>query len=199
MRPAAAPALITTDRPTVVAGRPVVVRFVVPNHGKWEVALVPRGANVKKAISSYGTSAGPQDQSDRTSIKLSTRAMKPAEYDAILVSANGRTLARHRFTVVAAGARPSLSVSKRVVRPGAPIRVSWRGAPGWRNDWVSVSKAGNPDTVDYIGYVYTGAHVNGSETITVDDLGKLKKGRYVVRLLRDDHYDVLAQTSFSVR
>ncbi len=199
VRPAAAPALITTDRPTVVAGRPVVVRFVVPNHGKWEVALVPRGANVKKAISSYGTSAGPQDQSDRTSIKLSTRAMRPAEYDAILVSAKGRTLARHRFTVVAAGARPSLSVSKRVVRPGEPIRVSWRGAPGWRNDWVSVSKAGNPDTVDYIGYVYTGAHVNGSETITVDDLGKLKKGRYVVRLLRDDHYDVLAQTSFSVR
>ncbi|CAB5035126.1 unannotated protein [freshwater metagenome] len=125
--------------------------------------------------------------------------MAPAEYDAILVSANGRTQARHRFTVVAAGARPTIRVAKRAIRSGASIRVSWSGAPGWRNDWVSVSKAGDPDVVNYIGYVYTGAHVNGSETITADDLGKLKKGRYVVRLLRDDHYDVLAQTSFSVR
>ncbi len=197
--PAPAPALITTDRPSVVAGRPVVVRFVVPSHGKWAVALVPRGANVNRAITSYGTSAGPQDQADRTSIKLSTRAMDPAEYDAILVSAKGRTLARHRFTVVAAGARPAVSIAKRVVRPGESIRVSWRGAPGWRNDWIGVSKAGDPDTVNYIGYVYTGARISGSETITADDLGKLKKGRYVVRLHRDDHYDVLAQSSFTVR
>lgn len=197
--PATAPALVATDRPTVTAGAPVVVRFTVPNRGNWQVALVPRGAGANRAIVSAGTSAGPGDYADRPSVKLGTLGMRPGEYDALLLDAKGRPLARDRFTVLARGARPRLSIARRTLRPGEPVRVRWANAPGWRNDWVSISKAGTRDVFDYIGYVYTGARVAGSEAITVDDLGRLARGDYVARLLRDDHYDVLAQARFSVR
>jgi Endonuclease/Exonuclease/phosphatase family len=199
VEPAVPPALVATDRPSVTAGRPLVVRFSVPSNGDWQVAIVPRGAGAGRALVSAGTTAGPGSYADRPSMKLGTLGMKAGEYDALLLDAQGRALARDRFTVLARGARPSVAVAKRTVRPGEPIGVRWRNAPGWRDDWVAVAKAGTPDVFDYVGYVYTGARVAGSETFTKDDLGKLAKGDYVVRLLRDDHYDVLAQARFSVR
>lgn len=199
VEPAVPPALVATDRPSVTVGSPLVVRFSVPSSGDWQVALVPRGAGASRALVSAGTTAGPGGYADRPSVKLGTLGMQPGEYDALLLDAKGRALARDRFTVLARGARPSVSVTKGTVRPGEPIGVRWRNAPGWRDDWVAVAKAGTPDVFDYIGYVYTGARIAGAETFTTDDLGKLAKGRYVVRLLRDDHYDVLAQARFTVR
>jgi hypothetical protein len=84
------------------------------------------------------------------------------------------------------------------VRAGRSIRVSWANAPGFRRDWVGIWKAGDNDLYnDYLTFVYTGATVAGATTIA-GDRSTYPPGRYVVRLVKDDGYGVLAQSSFTV-
>jgi hypothetical protein len=52
---------------------------------------------------------------------------------------------------------------------------------------------------NYLGFVYTGARVDGSLALDEETLGaRLEPGRYDVRLMRDDVYVVLAAARFTV-
>jgi hypothetical protein len=106
-------------------------------------------------------------------------------------------VSRSTFWVVAPSARPTVAAPARV-RAGRSIRVSWTNAPGFRRDWVGIWKAGDNDLYnDYLTFVYTGATVAGRTTIA-GDRSTFPPGRYVVRLVKDDGYGVLAQSSFTV-
>ena len=84
------------------------------------------------------------------------------------------------------------------MRAGGAIRIAWRNAPAYRRDWVGVWKAGEPDLYNgYLTFAYTGATVAGATRIA-GDARTFPPGRYVARLLKDDGYGVLAQTSFTV-
>jgi hypothetical protein len=94
---------------------------------------------------------------------------------------------------------PAAVSTARRVRAGAPIRVRWRNAPGFRRDWVGIWKAGAKDLYnDYLTFAYTGATVAGATKIA-GDAKTFPPGRYVVRLMRDDGYAELARASFRVR
>ena len=74
-----------------------------------------------------------------------------------------------------------------------------RNAAGDRRDWLRIYKAGDPDQMNYVAFVYTGAAIEG--TATFDDSvtgGPLGARDYEMRLMQDDAYLVLATTPFSV-
>ena len=48
------------------------------------------------------------------------------------------------------------------------------------------------------GYAYVDAKPTGSLELTKADLGRLKPGRYLARLMLDDGYSVLAESPFKV-
>ena len=109
-----------------------------------------------------------------------------------------------------AGTKPSVSVDKATYVEGEPIVVSWRAAPGWKWDWLGVTKkgAGNVDqsadcTGGYCGaggylvYSYTGTLVEGSAVVDATaQAGKtswpLLHGWYRVAMYFDDGYSLLA-------
>jgi hypothetical protein len=70
--------------------------------------------------------------------------------------------------------------------------------PDNRWDWVGVYAAGDPDLYNYLGFVYTNSVSTGSLTLTVDDLGELEPGDYIVRVMEDDWYSVMAEAEFTI-
>ena len=81
------------------------------------------------------------------------------------------------------------------MRPGGPIRVRWRGAPGDLRDWVGLYKSGEIDASNYLGFVYTEAAFAG-EAKLVPESGnsRFDAGDYELRLLQDESYVVLAKS-----
>jgi hypothetical protein len=109
-------------------------------------------------------------------------------------------IASSRFWVMAKDARPRIRTSRRVYRPGQPVRLRWSGMPGNRFDWVGIFTAGRTlDLYGYLGFSYLGALPQGRISMTKADLGTLAPGRYVAGLFLDDGYGLLARTSFRVR
>jgi hypothetical protein len=75
---------------------------------------------------------------------------------------------------------------------GAPIVVSWTGAPGALHDWIGIGPAGAPPQ-EVLRWVYTNGAVDGTATFP-----GLVAGNYVARVFDDDSYTPLAATPFSV-
>ena len=199
--PGPAPAMVSLDRRAVTAGAPLLVRFHAADSedGRIEggkVAIVAAGGDAAKPLMSAPTNDG----TDRRSVMtFGSVLLKPGAYDAALLNADGKELARAPFWIEAPGAAPTVSVDHPSYGDTEKIVASWKNAPGNRRDWLGIYKAGDPDQMNYIAFVYTNAAIEG--TVTFDDsvIGKaLEAGDYEMRLMQDDAYLVLATTPFSV-
>ncbi len=197
--PAPAPAMIATDTHSFAAGSDFLVRFQTPDFADWGVVIVPRGGNPDKDV--VAAANGPDVISTRPSMKFGSTGIAPGAYDAILLDSNSSELARTTFHILAKDAVPELHLEKSNFAPGEHIKVSWRNAPGMKNDWIGIYKAGDPDVYrSYIAFAYTGATVEGSLTLDSKTLRQpLTPGDYELRLMREDSYVMLARTRFSVR
>ena len=83
---------------------------------------------------------------------------------------------------------------------GADIPLTFTGAPGFKLDWVGVYAKGEPSVYNYLGFAYTNARVSGGLTFPADALyAPLEPGDYELRLMFDDHYQVLAVGGFTVK
>ena len=90
-------------------------------------------------------------------------------------------------------------MEKAVIRPGEPIAVTWRNAPGLRFDWIGIYRRGETNVYNYLGYVTTGALHDGQLAIDKEALPEpLPPGDYELRLLQDDSYVVLADARFTI-
>ena len=149
----------------VVRGEPIGVRYAAPRgEGSDQLAIVRAGNPAAGAIMTLP----PQEASFFGSVSFGSGGLAPGRYDALLVTGRDRVLSRSTFWVVRPAARASVRAPRRV-RAGAPIRVAWRDAPGFRRDWVGVWKAGANDLYnDYLTFAYTGAKVAGSTVIAGD-------------------------------
>ena len=140
------------------------------------------------------------DGTDRRSVvTFGSVLLKAGAYDAVLLDAEGKELARAPFWMEEPGAVPTVGVDHPNYADNEPIVANWKNAPGNRRDWLGIYKAGDPDQFNYVAFVYTGAAIEG--TATFDDSvigGPLAAGDYEMRLMRDDAYLVLATTPFSV-
>jgi endonuclease/exonuclease/phosphatase family metal-dependent hydrolase len=194
--PAVAGPLVGTDRRVMRVGDPIMVRFNLPGDDKGNLVIIKHGA---PADAPPVLSMTPGDGSDRPSMKFGSHLLKPGAYDAVLLSGAGKEVARSAFWLLAKDAEPQIATKQQKVKRGTPVMAQWRNAPGMKFDWVAVYKAGESNPMNYVGYVYTDATVEGSKAIDKVALGAdLEPGTYEVRLLKDDCYDALAAASFEV-
>jgi Endonuclease/Exonuclease/phosphatase family len=197
--PARAPPLIAVDKPSFPQGSDFLVRFQTPDFADWSVVVVPHRGNPEN--DALIAARGPDVISTRPSIKFGSLRISPGAYDAILLDTHGKELARTMFHILAKDAVPELRIEKSSYKPGEEIRVFWRNAPGMKNDWVGVYRAGDPDLYrGYLAFTYTGATVEGSALLDKKVLPELlTPGEYELRLMREDSYVMLARIRFTVR
>jgi endonuclease/exonuclease/phosphatase family metal-dependent hydrolase len=199
--PGPAPAMVSLDRRALTVGEPLAVRFHAADSedGRIEggqIAIVAAGGAPDKPLMSMPSNDG----TDRRSVMVfGSVLLKAGAYDAVLLNADGKELARAPFWMEEPGARPTVGVDHPNYADNEAIVASWKDAPGNRRDWLGIYKAGEPDQMNYVAFAYTGAAIEG--TTTFDDSvigGPLEAGDYEMRLMRDDAYMVLATTPFSV-
>jgi endonuclease/exonuclease/phosphatase family metal-dependent hydrolase len=133
-------------------------------------------------------------------IELPTTDLEPGRYRVALIDADGRTLSRNDFRLLAPGAQPAVTVEGEAFAAGEAVPVSWDNAPGNRWDWIVVFDADAPvDAQDYRAYAYVNAESSGRLELGAHTLEggewPLPPGRYVVRLLEDDGFTLLAESA----
>ncbi len=193
--PAPRPPMVAVERRVVAQGDPYTLRFHLGDLEEARIAVVPRGGDAAQAVASIATGDG----SDRPSIAFGSALMRPGAYEALLLDAAGKELARASFWLLAKDAAPEIAPEKASFVSRAPIAFAWRNAPGNRFDWVALYDAGEPDLYNYYAYLYTGAAVEGSAVFDESVIGgTLPPGDYELRLLRDDSYVLLATAPFTV-
>jgi endonuclease/exonuclease/phosphatase family metal-dependent hydrolase len=193
VRPAVAPNLVSVESARVTRGRPIVVRFHAPRTAGAIVELRRGGAIV--AEQSTGADADGR-------LQFSSASLRPGIYSVALSGLGTAHVAATSVTIVAPGARPTVSVARHVFAVGEPIAVSWRNDPGNRYDWLSVNaRNGTPLTLDLLEWRYVGAAVDGQGTIGKGDHGDwpLPAGRYRVWLCLDDGYVCWDSAAFRVQ
>jgi len=190
--PAPPPVMISSDEYTVELGDDVTVRFQAAAYpAQVQVVMLPDYAPIGENI--------PVSASGQLTLPAS---MFPAaaDYELRLLPATNGILALTVIHVLPeSGIEPSISLfmENTTYEVGTPITAMYT-APGNRLDWVGVYTAGDDDLTNYWLYRYTGARVSGIVTIgaTYDsyDAFPLPPGEYVLRLMLDDDYIMLAES-----
>lgn len=195
--PAPAPTLLSVRSRLLVRGRPLVVDYSAADANAHSIVVTAAGGT------STALADQPVDRPANGTIVLDSRSLEPGAYVARLTDGAGALLAQMTFWVEAPGSKPAVTTGSASYRRGDPVAVSWKNAPGNRNDWLAVFRHGGvPGADSYLGWTYIGAKVAGSTTLDSKINGNnwpLPPGRYSVYLLKDDGYDVLAGTDFVVR
>jgi len=199
--PGPAPAMVSIDRRSVAVGEPLAVRFhAAGGDGRIDdgrVQIVAAGQAEASPLMAMPTNNG----TDRNSVLYFGTAQLPVgAYDAILLSADNAELARAPFWIAPPGAMPEVDLDKTDYADNEPITVNWNHAPGHRRDWLGIYRAGDPDQLNYLAFIYTGATIAGTAQFDEAAIGgPLEAGDYEVRLMRDDAYMTLAVSKpFSV-
>ena len=192
VRPAPMPVLVSTEERVHAAGDSIMARYHAPDRGKLSVVLHPadESSTPRHRVALDGSSGR---------IEIAGGAVPPGHYRILLQDGAGETLSRNELWVLAPGATPSIAVAGERYAPGEAVPVRWRNAPGNRLDWIAVyDAAAPPGSDDYVGYGYVGARSSGElelDAQTMDAGWPLPPGRYVLRLLADDGYELLAESN----
>ena len=192
VRPAPMPVLVSTQERVHAGGESILARYHAPGRRNLSIVLLRQS----------GESSAPQHrvklEGSSGRIEVAGDAVPPGHYRVLLEDGAGEILSRNELWVLASGATPSVAVAGEHYAPGEPVQVSWRNGPGNRLDWVAVYDAeAPPDSEDYVAYGYVAARSSGElelDAQTVDFGWPLPPGRYVLRLLADDGYGLLAES-----
>jgi len=115
----------------------------------------------------------------------------------------GRETLQKDFWVLKRDVTPSVEVVGTTFKPGDSIAVKWKNAPGNRNDYVATYKLDvATDYENGLTWSYVGALPEGQlqlDETTTEAGWPLEPGTYVVRLVKDDGYEPMAESaSFTV-
>lgn len=202
VEPGPAPAMVSPLRRLYNIGEPVAVRFhAATADGRLQDARVVIFAADGDPASPLVSLAG-NDGTDRSNLSyFGSNGLAPGAYMAALVDAEGKELARAPFWLKEAAQLPGIATDKTDYASGEAIKVTWSNGPGNRFDWIGIYAKGDPADDNYLYFFYTGGGVPGG-ALTLDEgmLGaKLDPGAYDIRLMRDDAYMRLADTSITVK
>ena len=187
---ALSPFAAATDR-AVTVGDPLTVRFHAAGAEGERIVLIPAGAPLEDVLFSLA----PRETFIDGSVTFGTGTLSAGRYDAALVSTSDEIVSRSSFEIMAPGAVPIVMAPADPVPAGSTVAISVANAPGSRWDWVAIYAEGDPDLLNYLTYAYTGAVISG--TVELDSTG-LEPGTYTVRLLHDDGYELLAETTLTI-
>jgi hypothetical protein len=120
----------------------------------------------------------------------------------IVLSTPGSEAIRSDFWIVDRNASPTVNVARDTYRTGEAIEIDWQNGPGNRNDYLGIYEVGIESTYipDYDGgltWLYINALPEGSirlDEASSEVMWPLPRGKYVARLLKDDGYEVLAES-----
>ncbi|MBF8291002.1 MAG: hypothetical protein HW391_1970 [Chloroflexi bacterium] len=203
--PAVPPPFAAADARRLFLGHPQTIRFHGTGAPGESIAVVPAGAGPGAAIASMPT-GGALDGA----ITFTTGSWAAGSYDAVLVSGGAIVGGRSRFDAYPVGTKPTIRTDKSTYAVGEPILVSWTAAPGWKWDWLAVTRrgAGNVDqsagcTGGYCGaggyllWGYTETAVAGATVFDASaEVGTtswpLGAGWYRTAMYFDDGYALLA-------
>ena len=190
--PAAMPALVGTERRVYRTGDDVVAVYV---RAAGRLAVVdarePAHTVFERAVEGRGR------------VVIPARLLSAGHFEVRVRTGDGPAM-RKEFWVLDRDAVPVIDVTEHSFAAGEPIRVRWRNAPGNRNDYLAVVDPDESPGYDaYSSYAYVGALPEGELTLDADSAEggwPVAPGHYVVRLVRDDGYEVLAESApFSVK
>jgi endonuclease/exonuclease/phosphatase family metal-dependent hydrolase len=102
------------------------------------------------------------------------------------------------FWILAEDVGPAVEVFGTSFESGEPIEVAWSNAPGNRNDYIAAYKPGVPSGYDD-GLAWTYVHAMPEGRMPLDGQSSewgwpLEPGNYVIRLMKDDGYEQLAES-----
>jgi lysophospholipase L1-like esterase/endonuclease/exonuclease/phosphatase family metal-dependent hydrolase len=137
---------------------------------------------------------------------LTPGTLQPGRY-LISTDIKGATLQRE-FWVLDGSKAPTIEVVGSEFTVGQAIPVSWNNGPGNRNDYMAVYSPGSSakyEEGDYetgLPWGYIDSLPEGRSQLDADNAGwgwPIPPGTYVMRLMEDDGYDILAESaSFEV-
>lgn len=103
------------------------------------------------------------------------------------------------FWVQHQSATPQVSISGSTFASGESIDITWENGPGYRNDYLSIAKSDSE--ADYDGgsaWLYVDALPQGKISLNASSVEfgwPIAPGDYVLRLVKDDGDEVLAESS----
>lgn len=190
VRPAPLPVLIAAERRVQRAGEALRIRYVNAGEGGHIVLVREQGGTPEKRYS----------LERRQGVRmLPAEDALPGRYRLLLADAGGRTVSRNILDIQARDAVPSVAVAGSRFGRGTALPVAWANAPGNRYDWIALFPAEAPPDAreGYAVWAYLGARSTGRMTLsaaTVEEGWPPAAGRYVLRLLEDDGFRLLAQS-----
>jgi endonuclease/exonuclease/phosphatase family metal-dependent hydrolase len=187
VQPAAMPELATTSDRVYRTGDPVEVIYNFPDP---TVLSVVNATVDEPVVSRSVRGTGREEFAPElfTAGHYRVRVQRPGE----------KTLQRD-FWVLERNAVPSVEVVGTTFRSGDPIPVRWRNAPGNRNDYVAAYQLNvATDYENGLAWSYIDSLPEGNlqlDEATTESGWPLEPGTYVIRLVKDDGYEPLAESA----
>jgi endonuclease/exonuclease/phosphatase family metal-dependent hydrolase len=189
--PSAMPELVAPRHRVYRAGEPVEVTY----NFRDQTVLSVVNATVDEPVVSRSVSGTGRE-------KFAPELFTAGHYR-IRVQGPGKETLEKDFWVLKRDVDPSVEVVGATFRPGDSIAVKWRNAPGNRNDYVAAYKLNVPtDYENGLAWSYVGALPEGQlqlDETTTESGWPLEPGTYVIRLVKDDGYEPMAESaSFAI-
>jgi len=197
--PAPLPPFVMAERRVYQRGERIQIRYYEPGLTDGSVVVSSVG-NDDDPVARKTLSIG----AERGDPELPGEALPPGLYRVILSDSSGHSIGSNDFWILDPDAAPWVDVDGVSFAEGEPLPVRWENAPGNRNDWIGVFDASAPrDDQNYLTYGYVAAQCSGARAMaapTTEGGWPIPPGRYVARLLKDDGFEVLAESSpFTVK
>jgi endonuclease/exonuclease/phosphatase family metal-dependent hydrolase len=197
--PVPVPALVTTDRRVYREGETVRIDARLGDNAALAVTI--HDSERPQALHTDTLTPG--------RLALTWRPARPGAYRLSAMAA-GRAYERE-FWVLPKGVAPTVEVAGTDNGATADIMVHWANAPGNRNDYVALYAAASTDLVAMLAWTYVDARPEGSLPLRAlgptggwwlgaDGGWSPPSGAYVLRLMKDDGYEALAESPvFEIR
>jgi endonuclease/exonuclease/phosphatase family metal-dependent hydrolase len=188
--PAPLPALVTTRHRVNHAADEIELLYRRADHSNIQIQRV--GADHKAAPILQRQVSGDGQ------FTIAADRLSPGHYAVSMTQQNAAEL-HSEFWVQDAAATPQVSVSGKRFEAGESIAVAWQNGPGFRNDYLSIALQSSE--ADYDGgsaWLYVDALPDGEITLdsnSVEFGWPIAPGDYVLRLMKDDGAEVLAESS----
>ena len=192
--PAPLPAFVAAQRRVYRSGESIRIAYYAPGLDSGSIGIA-RNVDGEDAAPARSIAIA----AERDSLELAGEALPPGWYRVALRDASGQPIRRNEFWVVDPAATPAVEVVGSRFTRGQSLPIRWRNGPGNRNDWLGVFDAGAPrDSQDVLAWGYVRARSSGALSLgapTAESGWPLPPGRYVVRMLEDDGFALLAESS----
>lgn len=188
--PAPLPPLITTRRRVNRAGDGIELLYRQADNSSIRIHRLGSDGDAELSLEHKVSGNG--------QFSIQAKRLPPGHYAVSMTQQNAAEL-RSEFWIQDAAAVPRVSVSGKRFKAGESIDVAWQNGPGFRNDYLSVALSSSE--ADYDGgsaWLYVNALPDGQITLdssSVEFGWPIAPGDYVLRLMKDDGAEVLAESS----